>query len=303
MHSRMLDYFEAIIRHGSVRKAGEALNVAPSAINRHLIALEAEIGAPLFHRLPRGMKPTAAGELLARHIRSTIRDFYRVRSEIEQLKTGERGRIRIACIESALSDVLPDIIRRFRAAHPRIDVEIVGLPVGLAVEAVLADRADACIIFNPPRLPLAEIAAVNLPLGLVMAPGHPLAQKASARLSDLVGQDLVMPDDTITIAEQVALALAGSGLKLKPAIISGSIGFMHAYVEGGEAVTVMTPVGIQRKLADKTLVFVPLRDKGLAPQRLICAVPEMAQSLTLANFCRQVSMVFDTIDLAAKESR
>jgi DNA-binding transcriptional LysR family regulator len=295
MHSRLLDYFEAILRHGSIRKAGEALNVAPSAINRHLLALEAEIGAPLFLRLPRGMRPTAAGELLARHVRITLSDFDRVRSEIEQLKSGERGRLRIASIESALADVLPEIVRRYHAAHPRMDLEILGLPAAAAVAAVQADDADAAILFNPPRLPLAEVADVELPLGLVVAPDHPLATRKSARLADLVGLDLAMPDPSITLSEQMALALAGSGITLRPPIVSSSIVFLHSYAGTGASATVMTPVGIRDKLVRGDLVFIPFSDRGVARQRLILAVPERAQSSALANFVRMVRQVFGEI--------
>ncbi len=74
MHARLLTYFDAIVRHGSIRKAAEAVHVAPSAINRHLLDLEAQLGLPLFERLQRGLRPTAARESLARHVRGTQRD-------------------------------------------------------------------------------------------------------------------------------------------------------------------------------------------------------------------------------------
>src|SRR5690242_8792521 len=99
MHTRLLNYFDAIVRHGSIRKAAEAVNVAPSAINRHLLELEGLVGAPLFDRLPRGLRLTAAGEILSLHIRTTLRDYGRAISEIEQLKTGTRGQVTITCIE------------------------------------------------------------------------------------------------------------------------------------------------------------------------------------------------------------
>jgi hypothetical protein len=60
----------------------------PSAINRHLLELEESVGAPLFDRLPRGVRLTAAGEILSLPILTTLRDYGRAISEIEQLKTG-----------------------------------------------------------------------------------------------------------------------------------------------------------------------------------------------------------------------
>jgi DNA-binding transcriptional LysR family regulator len=292
MHSRLLEYFEAVVRYGSVRKAGEAIHVSPSAINRHLIDLETEIGSPLFDRLPRGMRLTAAGEILALHVRSTLRDYRRALSEIQQLAAGERGEIRIACIESALAEILPDILARFSSDHPLVRVRVLGLPARQAIEATGDETTDLCILFNPPRLSLTEICAVNLPLGIVVAADHALAGRRAVRLVDLVGQDLVMPDDSITISEQVAMVLAGSGLKLQPRVYSSSITLMQSYVELGQAVTIMTPVGIRQKLAAGRLIFIPLSDPGFASQRLICATAGPSMPAAVAHFARIAEKVF-----------
>jgi DNA-binding transcriptional LysR family regulator len=62
--SPFIRYFDEVARQGSIRKAADRLNVAPSAVNRQILKLEDELGAPLFERLPRGLRLTAAGEIL-----------------------------------------------------------------------------------------------------------------------------------------------------------------------------------------------------------------------------------------------
>src|ERR1700730_12009289 len=59
---RLLTYVDAVARYGSIRKAADALNVASSALNRQLLDLEMDLRAPLFERLPRGVRVRAAGE-------------------------------------------------------------------------------------------------------------------------------------------------------------------------------------------------------------------------------------------------
>ena len=59
---RLYEYFDAIVRHGSIRRAAEALGIASSALNRRLLDLEADVGARLFERLQRGVRLTAPGE-------------------------------------------------------------------------------------------------------------------------------------------------------------------------------------------------------------------------------------------------
>jgi DNA-binding transcriptional LysR family regulator len=286
MHSRLLEYFEAIVRHGSIRKAGEATNVAPSAINRHLLELEQLVGVSLFQRMPRGMRLTAAGEILSLHVRTTLRDYDRALSEIEQLKTGTRGHVTVACIDSALSDLLPDIIHSFANRFPRIELKVLGSPAAQAVQLVLGGTVDVCLIFNPPpRLPLTEIAVAKFPIGIVVAPHHALAGLKSAQLSDVLGHQLVMPDESTTIHDHVHQLQAETGLRLQPRMVSNSLTFLQNYVERGDAITIMTPVGIGQKLRDKRLIFIPLRDRGFPAQRLIGSVPDKSLPIAVANFC------------------
>lgn len=289
MHSRLLTYFEAIARHGSIRKAAEALNVAPSAVNRHLLELEVLMGTPLFDRLPRGVRLNAAGEILVHHARATLRDFRRAQSEIEQLRTGMRGRLSVVSIESALTDILPEAVRLFTERFPRIEIEVAGRPYDEAVQAVSDGGADVAILFNtPPHLPLVNVAAADFPLGIIVAPDHPLAGKKTAVLSDLVGHQIIMPDPSITIYGQVEHVLASSALRLKPQITSNSMAFMTNYVELGGAAGLATPVGIGRKLRAGTLRFIPLQDRGIPVQRLVGAVPDSAMPVAVANFCQHL---------------
>src|SRR5687768_8646043 len=56
LHSRLLKYLDEVARLGSIRKASARLNVASSAINRQILALENELGAPIFERMPRRLR-------------------------------------------------------------------------------------------------------------------------------------------------------------------------------------------------------------------------------------------------------
>jgi DNA-binding transcriptional LysR family regulator len=97
MHAAVLRYFDHVARQGSIRKAAEALSVASSAVNRQILRLEDEIGVPLFERSRAGVRPTAAGELLLRHVRETQIEFQRAQAEIASLAgtvSGTRGKSR-----------------------------------------------------------------------------------------------------------------------------------------------------------------------------------------------------------------
>ena len=82
LHNRLLNYLDEVVRCGSIRAASRKLNIASSAINRQILALEADLGTPIFDRLPRRLRLTAVGELLIEHVRTTLRSHERLGAQI-----------------------------------------------------------------------------------------------------------------------------------------------------------------------------------------------------------------------------
>ncbi|HYP91370.1 MAG TPA: LysR family transcriptional regulator, partial [Polyangiaceae bacterium] len=71
----IFSYLDAVAHHGSIRKAADALHIASSALNRRILDLEADVGSPLFERLPRGVRATAAGELFLAYVRRSLKEL------------------------------------------------------------------------------------------------------------------------------------------------------------------------------------------------------------------------------------
>ena len=125
-------YIDAIVRAGSIRKAADSLSITSTALNRRVLTMEQELGAPIFERLPRGVRLSAAGEILIHHARAQLADMERVKSQISDLSGVRRGHVSIACSQAVLPVFLPEqialprpqIARRpdqllLYAAHPR----------------------------------------------------------------------------------------------------------------------------------------------------------------------------------------
>jgi len=101
IHAAALNYFDAVRRAGSIRAAARRLNVASSAVNRQILSLEAEVGTQLFHRLPGGLKLTAAGEILAHHVITVLRDAERAESELDALHGLRAGVVELVTLEGS----------------------------------------------------------------------------------------------------------------------------------------------------------------------------------------------------------
>src|SRR3981189_2851599 len=112
-HLKLLTHVVEVARMGSIRKAAEHLNLTPSAMNRRIQDLEAEVGTPLFERRPRGGKLTTAGEMFVRYARSQIADAERMKSQVEDLRGLRRGPVLIACSQALAYDFLASRIAAF----------------------------------------------------------------------------------------------------------------------------------------------------------------------------------------------
>ena len=86
MQLSVLRYFLAVARHGSIRQAADELHVAASAISRQIAILEGDYGATLFERHAQGVRLTLSGEIFAQHARTTLREFERVRSDLDDIR-------------------------------------------------------------------------------------------------------------------------------------------------------------------------------------------------------------------------
>jgi DNA-binding transcriptional LysR family regulator len=119
-----LRYALAIAKHGGLAGAARALGADHSTVFRHLSALEAELGAKLFERLPTGYRLTAAGERLREAAERIETEVIALDRELTGRDTRLTGTLRVTCSETLAYRLLTAEIARFRAQHPSIEVEL-----------------------------------------------------------------------------------------------------------------------------------------------------------------------------------
>ncbi|GAA4480532.1 LysR family transcriptional regulator [Gluconacetobacter asukensis] len=269
MHSRILLYLDTVARCGSIRKAGEQLNVASTAINRRILALEEELGTQLFQRLPRKLVLTAAGELLVAHARETMKAMTHTRRLIEETRGLHRGELTIAAMAGPTSALLPMALADLRRTHGNVRVHVKMLGLHELMRAVHEGDADLGIGFDLPReTGLNVLASRAAQLGAVMSINHPLAYQESVGLKDCDAWPLVVGDSTMAIRPHLEALYARLGATLLPTIETNSIELMCKMAMSDEAITFLTPLDIITELHTRKLKYLPFRDTGLRPQHL-----------------------------------
>lgn len=238
-HLRFLRYIDEIARSGSIRAAAERLHVAPSAVNRRLQDIEQELDAPLFERLPRGMRLTAAGEMFITYVRTRQAELEQVRSNIEELKGLRRGTVKLICSQGLAPSFVPHAISSFRRQHPLVEFRV---QVGDHVQALSALRAmetDLILVFNLDSEPdLHPIVFHDQKLLAVMHKDHPLAQQGPAiRLADCAAYPLALPNRDTAGRQMLERFLLRRSIDLKPMVESNSFELLRGCLYHQEAVT------------------------------------------------------------------
>ena len=265
-----IHYFQLVARLGSIRQAALVLSIAPSSISRVIKQLEDEIGTPLFERVRQRLKLTSAGELMLYHARVSTAELNRASEKINELHGLRRGRVSVSIIESVARGLMPKILSEFWAVHPDINVDIKVVGSQQASETLAEGDCDLAVAFDVqvPRH-VRRIAMVSLPLGVLAPPGSRLASKKQIRLFELSGERVILSDQSLMLGISVEEAFNRSLIELTRRSRTNSIGLMVDLANMNLGTVLQTRVGIEREIADGTLVFVPLRDPKIGPRRLM----------------------------------
>ena len=265
-HLLPLRYIDAVVRAGSIRKAAEALAITSTALNRRILAMEQDLGVPIFERLPRGVRLSTAGEILIQHVRSQLSDMERVKSQIADLTGVRRGHISIACSQAVMPVFLPQQIALYRREHPAVTFRVYRRDREAAEQALIDHSADLALVFEPVRMSSFDtLVAVKQPIHAVMARAHPLAKKASLRLRDCLRYPIAMPTHLYGVRNALETAVLRSSMKLQPAVESDSFEFLRQYARQDQTIGFQIPIGISPGRAPSDDVSCPIDERDVKP--------------------------------------
>lgn len=124
MNLRQLRYFLAIVDHGGVHRAAEALNIAQSSLSQTIRALEKDLGTELFHRIGRGIVLAPAGEGLVGPARSVLREVDNAERAVTEIASLRAGTIDIAALSDLAIDPVSTWLAQFLTRHPGVHCRV-----------------------------------------------------------------------------------------------------------------------------------------------------------------------------------
>ena len=269
-HLRIMRYVDEVARTGSIRKAADHLNVTASAVNRRIMDLEEELGAPLFERRPRGVRLTAAGEVFVHYLREQDSGVERMKSQIEELKGFRRGTVRIACSQALALDFLPREIAGFRTRHPLVSFEVKVLDHERAMTALAAYEVDLVLVFRPPFLPnFQPLMTLEQRIVAVMSADHPLAAQPTIRLRDCANYPVALPEGSLGGRQLLDQVSARSGLAFKLVAESNSFEFLRGLVTHANLISFQIRIGTMPENNRLGLVARDIDDRDVPHANLV----------------------------------
>jgi len=166
-----LEVFQAVARHGGVLRAAEALSKAPSGVSARLTGLERELGTELFARQGRSMTLTAGGRAVLGYAERILN----LAAEARACARGDlaAGPLRLGAMESTSAARLPELLGRYHALHPAVDLELSTGTTADLIRDVAGYVLDAAFVSEPVTAGgLARLPAFREELVLAAEAGH-----------------------------------------------------------------------------------------------------------------------------------
>ena len=265
-------YVAAVAQLGSVQAAAREVSISASAIDRQILLLEDELGVPLFERLPRGMRLTAAGELLIALSQRWKAELNRTLSDIQHLQGVNQGQLRLAAMDSHANGLLPGFIHAVAQQYPGVVLEVEVLSTDEATSRLLAGEVDLAVAFNlKPQRDLHLIWSAELPLGCAMAPGHALCAESEVDFRAVSAWPLAVQSRALAIRRYLERRHAWLLQQARPPLVTNSLQLVKSLVRSGSHVALTSELDVGPEVLDGSVVFVPLRDRNAQAQSVSVA--------------------------------
>jgi DNA-binding transcriptional LysR family regulator len=261
MNLNHLRVFASVAEHGSLTRAARSLHVSQPAISKQLGDLEEDIGAPLVDRLPRGVRLTAAGEVLFAHAQRILQAERAAEGELRDLAGLEAGRLSIGASTTVGSYYVPSLFGELHRAHPRLELELRIANTAAIQEAVLENRLDLGLtegLISADGLEVETLAGDEMIA--IAAPGHEALQMAPVSARTLVTLPLLRREVGSGSREVVESALLERGFRAVPIMALGSTEALKNAVLHGLGVAIVSRLTVEYELRTGRLSELPLSD-------------------------------------------
>lgn len=260
LNLRDIRAFVAVANAGNFTRAAARLHLSQPALTVQIRRLEEIVGARLFDRNSRSVALTQTGRDLLPLLQRSLDDMERVLRDARALGEGASGTVRLACLPTFASSVLPDLIQTFRRQVPRAGFQIRDGVASLVTALVRNEEADLGLTGGDTFDASLEVLYTGSDRLVAVCPkDHALARKRRVTAADVARAPLVLTAQGTSVRSVVDAALGAAGhtpdIACEPTYMMTAV----AMVRGGLGVTIL-PESAREVRAEPDLVAKPIDD-------------------------------------------
>lgn len=193
MDLKRWQYFNAVARVGSLAKAAQLLEIAPSALSRQIAILEEECGGMLFHRTGRGVVLTRLGEMVEPKARALLDQAERLAMEARESANVPTGIVKLGVLHSVGRPLVSELFEHLRQSAPGVHLHVIEAFSGLMDEYRNVGRIDLTVLNRYKRADIREEQLGRFDMHLVGPAGDPVTGARTIDFKSLDGLPFVLP--------------------------------------------------------------------------------------------------------------
>jgi len=256
--------FCEVVRTGSITLAAQKMFLSQPSVTLQIQAMERELGVTVFERRGPVLKLTPDGEALYALAKPLVDGIDSLEENFAaQHGKLDSGELNICAGESTILYILPEAVRRFVSAYPRIQLKIHNETGRDGLKMLRADEVDLVVgsMLDVPD-DITYQPVVTYDPALIVPLGHPLAGKTSVTLEDISQFGMILPPRHLSTWRMVKYVFQQHNLTFSVTLEAGGWEVIKKYVELGMGISIVTDICLT---GNEKLVRIPLNQ--YFPQR------------------------------------
>lgn len=291
MDLRRLMTFKAVVEEGSFIQASRRLYCTQSTITFQIQQLEQELGVKLFEKIGRKMVLTDSAKHILPHVYELTRVVDNIRQATQQDENDPVGDLRVVIGESLLSYKMPEVLRRFRIAAPKVKLSLQSLNCYVIRDALLSDKADLGVFYrvgNDESLHLENFG--DEPLALVVSPLFDPAD--FTKHNQHIETSFIINEPQCIFRQIFETTIRQRQITLDNTIELGSIESIKQCVASNLGISYLPRFTVERELESGQLKELPFAEQPLTINRLCayhagkCVSPAMKIFIQCMHDCQ-----------------
>jgi len=261
MEFRNLTSFVRAAELHSFSQAAKQLGYSQSAISMQIGQLENELGTPLFDRVGKSVALTPEGLRFYEYAQNILRMVENARNVMTHSSLVS-GHLRVAMAASLSTSLFPDVIRKYRAKYPDVDITIHTGTTSDLFGALAQNDADILYHLDNRvyRSDLAVALAEPVPIIFVAPADHPLAGKENLSVKDCLPYPFILTEKGMSYRAQLDHQLAERDMEIKPFLEIGNTDVIMRLVESGLGISFLPEFVAHSRIEAGTAVRLDIKD-------------------------------------------